>query len=78
MIKMHRTNWRRFAVSGMAILFAITSVTSLQAQTRDQQVLQDRDQLKDNALWNYDDLDAAREKAQLENKPLMVVLRCIP
>lgn len=47
-------------------------------QTRDQKVLNDRDQLLNDDTWYYDDLESALEAAAESNKPLMVVLRCIP
>ena len=48
------------------------------AQTRDEKVRSDRDALKDDETWHYDDLDAGIAAAKRESKPLMVVLRCIP
>ena len=48
------------------------------AQTRDQKVLNDRNNLLGDDTWYYDDLDSALEAAAQSKKPLMVVLRCIP
>ncbi len=47
-------------------------------QTRDEQVLKDRELLSENENWYYDDLDAAALEAAKQKKPMMVVLRCIP
>ena len=48
------------------------------AQTRDEKVRSDREALKDDKTWHYDDLDKGIAAAKREGKPLMVVLRCIP
>ena len=69
----HRTQFR--IVATMAVLL-FSSV--LHAQTRDEQVLADRQRLLDDASWVYDDLEQARKVAASEKRPLMVVLRCIP
>ncbi|MDB4670630.1 thioredoxin family protein [Pirellulaceae bacterium] len=53
-------------------------IAQLTAQTRDEQVINDRDQLADDNSWYYDDLDAAISVAAKQDKPIMVVLRCIP
>lgn len=47
-------------------------------KTRDEMVIDDRDELKDNDTWIYNDLDRAREAAAASGKPLLVVFRCIP
>ena len=48
------------------------------AQTRDEKVRNDRESLKNDESWFYDDLDRGVEEAKRADKPLMVVLRCIP
>ena len=53
-------------------------VKSANAQTRDEQVLKDRELLSEDENWYYDDLDAAALEAAKQKKPMMVVLRCIP
>ena len=66
------------------LVIAIASATLLLGstasaqQTRDEKVRQDREQLKDDTAWYYDDLEKGLEAAAAANKPLMVVLRCIP
>jgi hypothetical protein len=58
--------------------FHLTLAAQEKKKTRDEQVIEDREKLSQNENWIYDDLDKAIEVAQNENKPLMVVLRCIP
>lgn len=62
------------------VLFALLLVfpSTLNGQTRDEKVRNDRESLKNDTSWFYDDLAAGIEVATKENKPLMVVLRCIP
>lgn len=66
----------------MIIAAALIAILFTQApafgQTRDEQVRNDRQQLKDDSAWYYDDLQSGLQAAAAVNKPLMVVLRCIP
>ncbi len=48
------------------------------SQDRNTKVRNDREALKPDETWIYNDLDAAFAEAQKSNRPLMVVLRCIP
>ena len=48
------------------------------AQTRDQMVLSDRDNVLGGGKWIYNDLTKGLEEAQRTGKPLLVVLRCVP
>lgn len=67
------------AILSVAPTFLTTNfVTTANAQTRDQQVLKDRELLSEDENWYYDDLDAAALEAAKQKKPMMVVLRCIP
>ena len=59
-------------------LFTFPSTALAQKQTRDEMVIEDRQALLNDEFWIYDDLDEAFQVAKKENKPLMVVLRCIP
>jgi len=59
-------------------LIAMLFQASCFGQTRDEQVLSDRESLKDDDNWYYDDLQSGLKTARAQNKPLMVVLRCIP
>ena len=70
-----------FAV--LATFFAMPIATPLlgttaSAQTRDEQVRTDRENLVKDLTWYYDDLDKGLAAAKRKNKPVMVVLRCIP
>jgi hypothetical protein len=56
----------------------LTTSTAMYAQDRETKVRSDRDQLKENETWIYNDLDKGFEEAKRTGKPLLVVLRCIP
>lgn len=60
-------------VVGVSGLFAADT-----KKTRDEMVLEDRDELLKNDTWIYNDLDKAKAAAKAANKPLMIVFRCIP
>ncbi len=67
------------AVAAWLFLIAVTFSTNQAAgQTRDEKVLGDRENLKNDTAWYYDDLELALDEAKKTGKPLMVVLRCIP
>ncbi|MDX1963706.1 MAG: Trx7/PDZ domain-containing (seleno)protein [Pirellulales bacterium] len=59
---------------GLLLLFALPAV----AQTRQQKVLADKENVEADGFWIYNDLPRAFAQAKAENKPLVVVLRCIP
>lgn len=46
--------------------------------SRDEKVHKDRDELKDDDHWIYNDFAKAKEIARESNKPLLIVFRCIP
>ncbi len=48
------------------------------SQTREEKVLGDKKKFESMGLWFYNDLDGAFEAAKESNKPVLVVLRCIP
>ncbi|MGB7346246.1 MAG: Trx7/PDZ domain-containing (seleno)protein [Pirellulaceae bacterium] len=48
------------------------------AQTREEKVRGDREKVTAEGFWIYNDLPAAFAQAKTENKPMIVVLRCIP
>ena len=48
------------------------------AQTREEQVRQDRQKVQAQGFWIYNDLDRAFSIARRNGKPILVVLRCIP
>ena len=67
----------RMIIASALIAMLFTQATAF-GQTRDEQVRNDRQQLKDDDAWYYDDLESGLAAAAAANKPLMVVLRCIP
>jgi len=48
------------------------------AQTRDQMVLSDRDNVLGGGKWIYNDFTKGLDEARSTGKPLLVVLRCVP
>ena len=70
--------YKRFFVFLITMVVLQLQQAMLSGQTRDEKVRNDRDELKDDDSWYYDDLETAIGVARQENKPLMVVLRCIP
>ena len=70
---------RYFAFLFLAVGFApVSNEAAPKKKTRDEQVIEDRDHLKNNDTWIYNDVAAAKERAQSNGKPMMVVFRCIP
>jgi hypothetical protein len=61
-----------------AAFFGSISIEPLFAQTREEKVLGDKKKFESMGLWFYNDLDGAFEAAKESNKPVLVVLRCIP
>lgn len=49
-----------------------------QELSRDEKMERDRQRITAQGVWIYNDLAAARARAAEENKPLIVVLRCVP
>ncbi len=68
----------------LSFLVAVSRVATFSAyaadgkKTRDEMVIEDRDELQNNDTWIYNDLGKAKEAAAASGKPLMVVFRCIP
>ena len=60
------------------LLTGIAAANSVFAQTREEQVRGDREKVEADGFWIYNDLPAAFAQAKRENKPIIVVLRCIP
>lgn len=48
------------------------------AQDRDTKVRNDRANFAETDTWTYNDFETAKAEARRDNKPLLVVLRCIP
>ena len=66
-----------YAAATAAVLF-FSLAAAEKTKTRDEQVHDDRDQLKDDSNWIYNDLSSAKEAARSAGKPMMIVFRCIP
>ena len=56
----------------------LVSVGTLAAQTREQKVRGDKAKVEAAGFWIYNDLPRAFAEAKQSNKPLLVVMRCIP
>ncbi len=60
------------------LLTAFGSVLEVTAQTREEQVREDRRKVEAEGFWIYNNLPLAFETAKQNGKPIVVVLRCIP
>ncbi|WP_298867337.1 Trx7/PDZ domain-containing (seleno)protein [uncultured Gimesia sp.] len=56
----------------------LTTTSFSQAQTREEKVKRDRERVQSSGYWIYNDLAQGFAQAKKTNKPLLVVLRCIP
>ncbi|MEQ1826476.1 MAG: Trx7/PDZ domain-containing (seleno)protein [Pirellula sp.] len=75
------TNFRtvRFNHACLALLLFATGIpTAHSQQTREAKVLADKKKFESLGLWYYNNLDAAFAEAKKTDKPLLVILRCIP
>jgi serine protease Do len=73
----------RFSVLGCGALWClagtlIAAALAAEPQDRESKVRADRANLTGDEHWIYNDLPAALAEARRQNKPLVVVLRCIP
>jgi hypothetical protein len=75
-----RTFWLASARIALLTGFTLASITSAwsQAPTREAKVRADKKKFESLGLWYYNNLDAAFDEAKRTNKPLLVILRCIP
>jgi hypothetical protein len=62
----------------LMFLALIASVLSANAQDRETKVRSDRRNVLDEGYWIYNDLKTGLETARIRNKPVLVLLRCIP
>jgi len=63
----------------LALAFAFLGAAFAAAQNpRKEKVLADKAKVEADGFWRYNDLPGAFAEAQKQNKPLIVVLRCIP
>jgi len=71
---------RRFAALAacVALAFVLASEKAASAQDRETKVRGDRERVEADERWIYNDLPRAMDVALDEDKPLLVVLRCIP
>src|SRR6476659_2381752 len=60
----------------LAVLLA--ACAAAEAQTREEKVLADRKKVEAEGFWIYGDWAKGLAEAKKSNKPLLVVLRCIP
>ena len=68
-------------LSFLVVAFGAATFSAYSAdgkKTRDEMVIEDRDELQNNDTWIYNDLEKAKEAAAASGKPMMVVFRCIP
>ena len=61
-----------------SLLLTTTFASANLAQDRDTKVHNDRKAIADDQSWVYNDLARGVKLARDENKPLLVVIRCIP
>ena len=62
----------------ISLLLVANLASTAVAQERDTKVRNDRKAVADDASWIYNDLARGVKLARDENKPLLVVIRCIP
>jgi len=76
---MQRLNTNRSHATTLAtFLLVVLSVQPLFSQTREEKVFGDKKKFESMGLWFYNDLNGAFDAAKESNKPVLVVLRCIP
>ena len=63
------------AISLVTFLLLALSHPTAWAQTRDEKVRTDRDEIADNGRWIYNDLRQGFAAAQQTGKPLLIVFR---
>ena len=66
--------WRSMLFVGIALSLAAPAW----AQTRDEKVRGDRQNIQSDGNWIYNDLAAGFDEAKKSGKPLLVVFRCVP
>ncbi len=62
----------------LAVCAGLLTTTLALGQSREEKVRADRDKVESDGFWIYNDLQQAFQQARDENKPIIVVLRCIP
>lgn len=69
---------RKIISTALLASFAVALSVQGAPNTRNQQVIEDRDKMERNDLWIYNDLGRAKQTASQSGRPMMVVFRCIP
>lgn len=67
-----------FIMRYLCCCLLLCGTLSAAEETREDKVRADRRKVEAEGFWIYNDLPKAFEQAQQQDKPLMVVLRCIP
>ncbi len=63
--------------TAVCVLLLLTATAAAQNR-RDEAVRKDKEKIEADESWIYNDLNDGRAQAKAENKPLMVLIRCIP
>lgn len=66
----------KFFISSFICVLAFAGLSL--AQTREQKVKEDKIKNEASGFWHYNNFNKGIEDAKTNNKPLMVVLRCLP
>jgi predicted alpha/beta hydrolase len=61
-----------------AVVLVFAAAVGASGQDRKDKVANDRKQFENSTDWVYNDLPAAMAAAEKAEKPLLVVVRCIP
>lgn len=67
-----------FLALGFPLSLACPGFGAEGKQTRDEMVIEDREELQQSDTWIYNDFDRGKTESLASGKPLMVVFRCIP
>jgi hypothetical protein len=70
----------RFQTAGFLVIFSVLSALVCHAAPgeREKRVREDKQKMDADRSWIYNDLDEGKLVAQRDEKPLLVVFRCIP
>lgn len=65
-------------VTNFVLLLALFGHQTVDAQTREEKVRNDRKHVTDQGYWIYNDLPEAFRQARKSGKPILVSMRCVP
>ncbi len=68
----------RHSLTVLTGLLLIYAVGAFAQNKREDAVRADKKKIEADESWIYNDLNDARAQAKAENKPVMVLIRCIP